>query len=126
MLPNFQVLARSIRPLLLGSLAIVIASGLARGQSASVVIDGAEMFSADAIRQAKAELAKIDRIYGVTVTVETVESLKGQGIDEVAVRKAEQLGHKGIFVLIAKKEHKAEAPGRAPGPLRRAGQGPAQ
>ena len=56
----------------------------------------------------KAELARIERAHGVTVTVETVDSLRGQAIDEVATRRAEQLGHKGIFVLIAKKEHKAE------------------
>ncbi len=97
------------RPLSLALLTVVLASGMARGQAASAVIDGAGMFSEDALRQAKAELARIDRLHGVTVTVETVESLRGQTIDEAAVRRAEQLGHKGIFILIAKQEHKAEA-----------------
>ncbi len=106
MLLNFRTFAR---PLSLGVLAIAFASGVARGQAASAVIDGAGMFSEDAIRQAKAELARIDRNYGVTVTVETVRSLRGQTIDEAAVRRAEQLGHRGIFVLIAEQEHKAEA-----------------
>ena len=103
MFANFPTLARRGRPLLLGLFAVVIASG-----SAPSVIDGADMFSADAIRTAKAEMAKIDRLYGVTLTVETVESLRGIGIDEAALRKVEQSGHKGIFVLIAKQEHKAE------------------
>ena len=106
MLLNIRTFPRTIS---LGFLAVVIASGVARGQSASAVIDGAGMFSEDALRQARAELAKLDKLHGVTVTVETVESLRGQTVDEVAVRRAEQLGHKGIFVLIAKQEHKAEA-----------------
>jgi glc operon protein GlcG len=77
-------------------------------QAPSTVIDGAAMFSNDAIRQAKADLSKLDRSYGVTLTIETVTSLKGQSIDEAAVRKAEAMGHKGIFVLIAEREHKVE------------------
>ncbi len=76
------------RPLSLGVLAVVIASGVARGQSASAVIDGAGMFSEEALRQARAELAKLDKLHGVTVTVETVESLRGQTVDEAAVRRA--------------------------------------
>jgi glc operon protein GlcG len=67
------------------------------------------MFSDDAIRQAKTELSRIDRTYGVTLTIETITTLKGQSIDEATVRKAEQLNHKGIFVLIAEREHKVEA-----------------
>jgi uncharacterized protein GlcG (DUF336 family) len=105
MLAKFQTLARRSRPLLLGLFAVAIASGAARGGS---VIDGAGMFSDEAIRSAKAELAKIDRLYDVSMTVETVETLRGSGIDEVALRKVEQSGHKGIYVLIAKQEHKAE------------------
>jgi glc operon protein GlcG len=77
-------------------------------QAPSAVIDGAGMFSDATIRQAKTDLASIDRTYGVTVTIETVTTLRGQTIDEATVRKAEQLGHKGIFVLIAEREHKVE------------------
>ena len=108
MFPNFT---RPARGLMLGLAAVVLASGPARGQGTaptSTVIDGAGMFSADAIREAKAELARLERAHAVAVTVETTESLRGQSIDEAAVRRAEQLGHKGIFVLVAKKEHKAE------------------
>jgi uncharacterized protein GlcG (DUF336 family) len=96
------------RPLILGLLAVAVASGAARGQAASGVEDGAGMFSDDAVRRAKAELYRIDRAHGVAVSVETISSLKGETIDEVAVRRAERLGHKGIFVLIAEKDHKAE------------------
>ena len=82
------------------------------GQSAastSDVIDDGGMFSATAIRQAKEALARIDRAYKTAVTVETVESLRGQEMEEVALRRAEQLDHKGIFVLIARQDRKAEA-----------------
>lgn len=94
---------------LLGLLVLALGSGSARGQSPSGVVDGAGMFSADALRKARAELARIDAAHGVAVSVETVTSLKGDTIDEAAVRRAEKLGHKGLFVLIAEKEHKAEA-----------------
>lgn len=97
------------RPLMLGLLAVALASGAARGQSASGVVDGAGMFSEDVLRKAKADLARIEREYRVPVTVETVTSLKGAPIEEVAVGRAERLGHKGIFVFIAERDHKAEA-----------------
>ena len=96
------------RPLWLGLLALTLASGPALGQSTSGVADGAGMFSESAVRKAKADLAEVERKHGVSVTVETVDSLKGQTIDEVAIRRAERLGYKGVFVLIAKQEHKAE------------------
>ena len=108
MFPNSPRLSRRLMPVLA---AVALASGAARGQGTaptSTVIDGAGMFSADAIREARTALSRLDRAHGVNVTVETTESLQGQTIDEVAVRRAEQHGHNGIFVLIAKKEHKAE------------------
>ena len=77
--------------------------------SKSEVIDDGGMFSQNAIAQARESLERIDRTYHVAVTVETVESLRGQEIDEVAIRRAEQLGHQGIFVLIARQDRKAEA-----------------
>ena len=98
----------TFKPLALLALLFIV-PGVARGQAPSAVLDDAGMFSDDAIREAKAELARLDRAYGVTLTVETVDSLRGQGIDEFAIRRAEQLGHKGIFVLIARKDKKAEA-----------------
>jgi uncharacterized protein GlcG (DUF336 family) len=97
-----------MRPLIVGLLALVAASGSARGQSTSGVADGAGMFSADALRRARAELSRIDRTHGVAVKVETITSLRGESIDDATADRAEKLGHKGIFVLIAEKEHKAE------------------
>ena len=97
---------RTAPALLLGLL--LVAPTSAQERSASGVVDAAGMFSADALRQARADLAKLQRAHGVAVTIETVTTLKGDSIDEAAVRRAERLGHKGVFVLIAEKEHKAE------------------
>ena len=80
----------------------------ATAQDRSTIIDDAAMFSKEAIRQAQDDLAAIDRDYKIAVTVETVDSLGGQGINEFTQRRAEILGHKGIFILIAKKDRKAQ------------------
>ena len=108
-----------LRPLLPVALAALVACLplVARGQETrsgstsptSDVIDDGGMFSNEAIRKAKEVMARIDRTYKVAVTVETVESLKGQELEEVAIRRAEQLNHKGIFILIARQDRKAEA-----------------
>lgn len=84
-------------------------TGQASGSPTSDVIDDGGMFSAEAIRQAKETLTRIDRTYKVAVTVETIESLRNQELEEVAIRRAEQLDHKGIFILIARQDRKAEA-----------------
>jgi len=95
-------------PLALLLLAAPVAPAQDRGRATSDIIDDAGMFSRDAVRRAKADLESSDRGRDVVVTVETVESLRGQDVEEVAIRRAEQVGHKGIFVLIAKQERKLE------------------
>ncbi|MGB0067749.1 MAG: heme-binding protein, partial [Isosphaeraceae bacterium] len=70
--------------------------------------DTAGMFSADAVRAARDALAKIERTIGVPVLIETVETLKGETIDEVATRLARRSGAQGVFILIARKETKIE------------------
>jgi len=74
----------------------------------SDVRDTAGMFSADAVRAARDALAKIERTIGVPVLIETVETLKGETIDEVATRLARRSGAQGVFILIARKESKIE------------------
>ena len=83
--------------------------GRAEQATTADVLDDGGMFSKEAIRQAKAALGRIDRTYKVAVTVETIESLRGQELEEVAIRRAQQIDHKGIFILIARQDHKAEA-----------------
>ena len=74
----------------------------------SDVRDTAGMFSADAVRAARDALAKIERTIGVPVLIETIETLNGETIDEVAIRLARRSGAQGVFILIARKESKIE------------------
>ncbi len=74
----------------------------------SDVRDTAGMFSADAVRATRDALEKIERTTGVPVLLETVETLKGETIDEVATRLARRSGAQGVFILIARKETKIE------------------
>ena len=113
-----------LRPLALAALIASATSALAPAQepgprstaragraeaAKSDVMDDGGMFSPEAVRKAKEALGRVDRAYKVAVTIETVESLRGQEIDEFATRRAEQLDHKGIFILIARQDRKAEA-----------------
>jgi glc operon protein GlcG len=68
------------------------------------------MFGRDAIREALARLVTLERTYRVPVTIETIESLRGEPIDEAAMRMAKRLGPqgKGIFILIAREDHRDE------------------
>ncbi len=74
----------------------------------SDVRDTTGMFSADAVRAAREALEKTERTIGVPVLIETVETLKGETIDEVATRLARRSGAQGVFILIARKETKIE------------------
>jgi len=71
----------------------------------SSVRDDARIFGAGAVRQAEAELNKVERDHQITTTVETVESLDGQNIGDLSLQLAERSGTHGIFILIVKKEH---------------------
>jgi glc operon protein GlcG len=53
-------------------------------------------------------LRAIERETTVSTVIETVDSLKGGTIEKTAERLARQSGIQGIFILIAKKEHKVE------------------
>jgi glc operon protein GlcG len=74
----------------------------------SDVRDLAGLFSADAIKAARETLQKLEKATNVATMIETTETLKGENIDETAVRLARRSGLKGVFILIAKKEAKIE------------------
>ncbi len=82
----------------------------ATGSGSSEIRDPAGMFGRDAVREALARLVTLERTYRVPTTIETVESLRGEPIDEAAQRMAKRLGPqgKGIFILMAKEEHRLE------------------
>jgi uncharacterized membrane protein YgcG len=76
---------------------------------AAEIKDTAGMFSAEALKKARTDLDRVERDYKVPVTIETVESLNGKSIDKVLPQHARAADARGLFVLIAKKEHTTEA-----------------
>jgi glc operon protein GlcG len=98
------------RRLISSLLVLALWPSLSLAQDAtSEVIDTANMFSKEATRKAREKLSELDRTYQVAVTVQTIDSLRGDGDEETAIRLARKLGHKGVFVLIAKAEKKIKA-----------------
>jgi uncharacterized protein len=86
--------------------------------SGSSVRDQAGMFSADAVKQAEAELNQVERTHRIATVIETVGSLQGQDIADVSLDRAERSGIHGIYILIARDEHKLYS--RVSGQYRRA------
>lgn len=78
------------------------------------VRDRAGLFSPEAVKKADAELARIERETSLPVTIETIPSLNGRGIDEALAERGRQEDVRGLFVLISKQPHKIEA-GASPG-----------
>lgn len=78
--------------------------------ASSEIRDPAALFGRDAVREALARLVNIERTYRIPVTIETVESLKGESIDEATLRMSRRLGPqaKGLYALISKGDHKME------------------
>ena len=69
---------------------------------------GITTYERDAVREALARLVNIERTYRVPVTIETIESLRNESIDDATLRQAKRLGPqaKGVFVLMSKVDHK--------------------
>jgi glc operon protein GlcG len=74
----------------------------------SNVNDPASLFDAGAVDAARKELSRIERATNVATVIETVESLNGQKIAEVATRAARHSEIQGVFILIAKNEKAIE------------------
>src|SRR6267378_2485570 len=74
--------------------------------SPSGVRDRAKLFSEDAVRKADAALDAVRRDRGWQVVVETVDSLGGAPVRDRAVANAEALKVHGLYILIARDEHK--------------------
>jgi glc operon protein GlcG len=86
--------------------------GLPTGRRQAAVVaeirDRAGLFGADAIAQARRELERVSRETGVSIVIETIDSLEDQPVDRVADGLARRSGIRGIFILAARKEHKLE------------------
>jgi glc operon protein GlcG len=74
----------------------------------SDVRDNAHIFSSDSVRAARESLEQIEKSTGVPILIETIESLSGETVDEVATRLARRSGTQGVFILVARKESKIE------------------
>ncbi len=96
-------------PTALTLLALVGSGASAWAQSSATsagVRDHAGMFSADAVKEADAALREVRRQTHWTSTIETLDTLNGQTVRDAALSRAIALKDHGLFVLIAKKEHK--------------------
>jgi uncharacterized protein GlcG (DUF336 family) len=74
--------------------------------AASDVRDPVGMFDPDAVRRAREALRQIEKAHGLPILIETIESLRGQQVGEVAERRREQENPRGIYILMAQKEHR--------------------
>lgn len=85
----------------------------ARGMVAEVR-DRAGMFGAGAIESARGELQRVAQQSGASIVIETIDSLSGQPAERVAIDLAQRSGIRGVFILLARKEHKLEVLGSGP------------
>jgi glc operon protein GlcG len=83
-------------------------AGQGNRRSESDVRDTAGFFSTEAIYEARRELRRRESETGASVVVETIDSLEGDPAEAAAMNRARRSGIRGLFVLIARKEHKIE------------------
>jgi uncharacterized membrane protein YgcG len=72
----------------------------------SGVHDGAEMFSAAAVKKAESKLQELQATRGWQVVFETVDSLSGKNIDQLSLEKARSRRVNGLYVLVVEEEQK--------------------
>jgi glc operon protein GlcG len=74
-----------------------------RAQETSAdVRDVAAMFDYETVRKARAELERIERKHHVPVLIETIDTLNGEPVNDVAMRRDKEAGNKGLYILIAR------------------------
>jgi glc operon protein GlcG len=98
-----------ILTVVIGSLVLLAAAGTSFAQVGPArleIKDSAGMFSKESIERAR-KLYSADSI-AVPVTIETIERLDGQTIEEATRRHAEKSGSEGVYVLISRSDHKID------------------
>src|SRR4051794_35286116 len=70
--------------------------------------DSAHLFNAELVEKLRSQLVGIARDVSVPLRIETVESLRGQTIEEASLQRAMHSGQEGLYVLVAKDEKKLE------------------
>ena len=96
-------------PIGLALIALTWARPVPAGDDPRPVRDHARLFSPEAVRRADDALEAFRRDHGWQVIIETVESLGGRDVKEHAVADARAAQVRGLFVLIARDEHKVWA-----------------
>jgi uncharacterized protein len=86
----------------------LVLAATASSAGAASIRDDARLFGAEAVRQAEATLSRIERETQLTTTIETIDSLNGESVDDVALQHARRSRTQGIFILIAKQEKKID------------------
>ncbi|MGP0067415.1 MAG: heme-binding protein [Isosphaeraceae bacterium] len=103
------ILAIAIVPMgAFGPVARAQEAGTRTSQRLSEIRDKAGLFAADAIASASRELERVEQATGAAIVIETIDTLKGDPADKVAVKLAERSGIHGLFILISRKERKLE------------------
>jgi uncharacterized membrane protein YgcG len=97
-----------VRKLLCSVATLLMITGFAGSVQAETpgVRDAAAMFSADARNQADAELDRIRESTGWVVVIETVATHGKKSVDSLALENARALRIRGVYVLLAQREHK--------------------
>jgi glc operon protein GlcG len=96
---------------LAGSVALAQEPGPAAGRAIADIRDHAGVFGADAIASARGELERIARETGTSVIIETFDTTGGEPADRFAIDHARRSGIHGVYILVARKEHKLEVLG---------------
>lgn len=85
-----------------------IALAIGASASGATIRDEASMFKPEVVQQALATLKSVEKTYNIPITIETIERLRGQSIDEAALERARRSGERGLFVLISEGDSKIE------------------
>jgi glc operon protein GlcG len=75
-------------------------------QARSEIRDTARMFDPQAVREAQAILSRAEETTHLPVVIETIPTLGGVEIEEMAEREARQSGAQGFFILMSKNDKK--------------------
>jgi len=83
---------------------------LEKAEARSRIIDHASLFQKSNTERQTRKLQSLEESSGVPIVIETILSLKGEDIEEAALRAAQSLGKPGLFLLIAKAERRISRP----------------
>ena len=83
---------------------------------AAEVRDRAGIFSPEAAKKAEAQLDRIEKRTNIPVVIETIESIPGldraasasekrRAVDQLAEKRAREMGYEGVYLLISKNDH---------------------